>query len=93
MSRGSWIVALLVSLAARASAVTDITTCGQTVPPGRSRLQTDLDCGSTDDAVVMERSTTLFLNGHTIAQVPSVGTAIHCVAGPRRRCRGSAQGP
>ena len=88
MSRGSWIVALLVSLAARASAVTDITICGQTVPPGETAiLQTDLDCGSTDAAVVMERSTTLFLNGHTIAQAPSVGGAINCTAGPRRRCR------
>ena len=46
MSRGSWIVVLVLSLAGRAHALMDITTCGQTVPHGEiAMLQVDLDCG------------------------------------------------
>ena len=64
---GRFLFVLPVLLVAARAVALDITSCGQTIPVGKTgELQNDLVCSIDDPGVTVERSTVLYLNGHSI---------------------------
>lgn len=80
--RVSVFVCLYVVCRATTTFALEIASCGQTVPAGEvGVLQTDLECLSATDGVVLETHATLRMNGHAIRNVspfPGGPSGIHC---------------
>ena len=79
-------------LVATAAAAVDVTTCGQVIPPGETGvLLADLDCSglpSGSDGIVLQRRSSLDLQGHTLIGPPpgDRAAAVGCRFG-EIRCR------